>query len=90
LVNSLIPNSEHSLPNPLDLVPPLGNLESVLTGSLINTEPVSSYLATFSALSVFLLKTAPPNPYSLSLAILIASCSDLTLISEKTGPKISS
>lgn len=89
-MNSLIPNSEHSLPNPLDFVPPLGNLESVFTGSLIKTDPVSNYLATFSALSVFLLKTAPPNPNSLSFATLIASYSDFTLISEKTGPKISS
>ncbi len=67
-VNSKRPSIPHSLPIPLHLTPPYGNLESLFVESLIKTIPDSISSAIFYALTTSLLNTAPPNPYSVSFA----------------------
>ena len=57
---------------------------------MTHMRPVSTALATRMARLMSLVHTAPPRPYSLSLAMAITSSSVLNFRMQATGPKISS
>ena len=62
--NSLIPNSDNSLPIPEDFTPPNGSLGSDLTISFTLTTPLQISLARLSPLSNLPVQILAPNPNS--------------------------
>src|SRR5205807_1000330 len=89
-VYSRSPSIPNSLPIPLCLYPPNGAFSEIRCHSLIQTVPALSRRATAIAFSLSRDQTPPPRPYIVSFAMAIASSTVLYLITESTGPKISS
>src|SRR5258706_477270 len=82
--------SDLSRPKPDCLKPPNGALMSPLSKQFTQTTPARSARDTRWARETSFVHTAAARPYTVSLAIRIASSSSLNGIADSTGPKISS
>src|SRR3954452_14210513 len=76
-------------PTPLDLKPPSSNWSCSLAQSFTQIEPASSPRATRRGRSMSREKTLAQSPYSESLAMAIASDSELKVCIVSTGPNTS-
>ena len=72
-VNSRIPSSESSLPNPDFFTPPKGSFGSERTNSLKNTAPSSNKWTWFAYFSTFDVQMETPNPKEVKLLNVTAS-----------------